>query len=242
MALITIESVSKTYISGFKKKKHLAVQDVSISIDDGSILGIIGINGAGKSTILKMLLGFVTPDSGTIRIVEKKPIDPASRNQIGYLPENPYFYDHLTAEELLVFSATCSGVSKKKAIVNADELLKRTGLYHVRKNRLRTYSKGMTQRAGICFSLVHDPRIVIFDEPMSGLDPLGRKMVMDLIRDLKNQGKTILFCSHILNDVERVCDRIAIMHQGRLRGLFDRAQVECDIEDLFLRTIGCAND
>ncbi len=242
MLLITIESLSKTYTSGMMRKKKNAVSDVTLSIESGTVFGIIGVNGAGKSSILKMILGFIRPDAGgTIRIAGKKPEDPASRQYIGYLPENPYFYDHLTAEELLTFSAASSRTPLITMRENIDELLKQTGLYEVRKNKLRTYSKGMTQRAGICFALVHDPDIVILDEPMSGLDPLGRKMVIDLIGDLKKKGKTILFCSHILNDVERVCDQIAIMHQGQLKGLFKKDQIQSGIEDLFLKTIGHAH-
>lgn len=241
MSLITIESLTKTYISGMKRKKKTAVSDVTFSIEPGTVFGIIGVNGAGKSTILKMLLGFIRPDAGAIHIAGKKPENPASRRHMGYLPENPYFYDHLTTEELLTFSAKASDTPLSKMKENMDTLLKRTGLFEVRKNKLRTYSKGMTQRAGLCFALVHDPEIVILDEPMSGLDPLGRKMVIDLIGDLKGKGKTILFCSHILNDVERVCDQIAIMDQGQLKGIFNKDHIQTGIEDLFLKTIGHAH-
>lgn len=238
MSLIKIESVTKIFVSGFKKKKHIAVNNVSLSIDKGRIFGIIGANGAGKSTILKMLLGFIKPTSGQISIAGKTPDDPASRRQIGYLPENPYFYDHLSAEELLSFSAVLSDTNRSKTKENSDELLNRTGLFDVRKNKLRSYSKGMTQRAGLCYALIHDPDIVILDEPMSGLDPLGRNMVIDLIGDMKKKGKTILFCSHILNDVERVCDHIVIMDKGQLKGLYQKDQIQSGIEELFFKEIG----
>lgn len=215
--VIEFDKVSKTYLTGLNRRKKNAVIDFSLDIQKGEILGIVGINGAGKSTILKMLMGFVKPDRGLISILGKSPSNPVSREKIGYLPENPYFYDHLTADELLRFSTSASGVENNLAEKNIERLLKIVGLFSVRKQKLRSYSKGMTQRAGLCFALVHDPEIVILDEPMSGLDPLGRKMVADIIFDLKKRGKTVLFCSHILNDVEQICDRVLIMDRGRLK-------------------------
>lgn len=238
MSKIIINSISKTYISDFKRIRKNAVHNVSFSVESGDVYGIIGKNGAGKSTILKMMLGFVKPDTGSISLAGKFPENPDSRNQVGYLPENPYFYDHLTADELLSFSTSASGLDRTKAKKNIDSLLKKVGLFEVRKQKLRSYSKGMTQRAGLCFALVHDPEIVILDEPMSGLDPLGRKMVIDLIDGLKKKGKTILFCSHILNDVERICDKVAIMDKGKLMGVFDKDEIPSGVEQLFLKTIG----
>jgi len=239
MIEIIIKNISKIYVSDFKREKKEAVKDFSLEIEASESLGIIGVNGAGKSTTIKMLMGFVTPDSGQILISGKMPSDPDSRLNIGYLPENPYFYDNLTAEELLKFSSYASGLDKQSAEHRIKSLLKRVGLYGVRKQKLRTYSKGMTQRAGICFALVHDPDIIILDEPMSGLDPLGRKMVIDLIGDLKKRGKTVLFCSHILNDVERICDRVAIMNAGSVLGIFSRQQIldSNGMEELFLKTL-----
>ncbi len=238
MSTIIINSIYKSFVSGLRRKRIIAVEDVSFSIKSGDVYGIIGRNGAGKSSILKMLLGFIKPDSGKISIYGKPPIDPSSRQKIGYLPENPYFYDHLTAEELLNFSTSASGINRNIAKSNIDNLLKRVGLFEVKKQRLRTYSKGMTQRAGLCFALVHDPEIVILDEPMSGLDPLGRKMVIELINDLKNRGKTILFCSHILNDVERICDQVAVMDKGKLLAVFTKDQITSGMEDMFFNVIG----
>ncbi len=239
MSEILIKNISKTYISDFKREKKTAVQDVSLSIDSAEVLGIIGRNGAGKSTIIKMIMGFIRPDKGTIAIDGKIPLDPDSRLNVGYLPENPYFYDNLTAQELLNFSSYASGLDKKTARRSIETLLKQVDLYEVRKQRLRTYSKGMTQRAGICFALVHDPEIIILDEPMSGLDPFGRKMVIDLIEDLKKRGKTVLFCSHILNDVERICDRVAIMDSGELKGIYTKQQISESegMEELFLNVV-----
>ncbi|NOX33897.1 MAG: ABC transporter ATP-binding protein [Deltaproteobacteria bacterium] len=250
---VIFNKVNKTFISSFTRKKVRAVADLNLSVKTGEILGIVGPNGAGKSTLLKMLMGFIRHDSGTIFIGEKSPSDPEARLQIGYLPENPYYYDHLSAEDLMVFSATTSGMAKQDIKHRIDTLLKTMNLEHARKRRLRTYSKGMMQRAGICFALVHDPDLIIFDEPMSGLDPLGRKLVVDMVLDLKNKGKTILFCSHILNDVERLCDRMAIMDKGYLKKILSRKElmakldvqmakadgIETNIlEKIFLDTIG----
>ncbi len=238
MATIFLKDVSKSYTSGFLLKKKRAVNNVSLDIGKGEIFGIIGANGAGKSTVIKMIQGFIRPDNGDILINDQNPFDPASRLEMGYLPENPYFYTNLTPLELLRFSASASGLPKQLAEDRIKFLLETVNLYTFRKDRLRTFSKGMVQRAGICFSLVHDPQVVVLDEPMSGLDPLGRKMVTDLILTLRAQGKTILFCSHILNDVERICDRVAIMDKGCLKQTFTKKELGGrTMEDVFLNTI-----
>lgn len=241
MNFIDIDSVSKIYKTGFNKK-HLAVHDVTFSVGRGEVLGIVGANGAGKSSVIKMIMGFTKPDSGSIKIVNQPPDNPASRKRVGYLPENPYLYDHLTAYELLRFSASASGIDVRTAENNLDRYLKIVKLEPFKNRKLRTFSKGMTQRAGLCYALVHNPDIVILDEPMSGLDPLGRRMVIDLIQDLKNQGKTILFCSHILSDVERVCDRIAVMDKGCLLRILNKNDITTSVEEAFLELIGRKDD
>lgn len=222
--MLTIDfcGVDKSYNPGLFKKKVQAVKDLSFNVEQGEVFGLIGPNGAGKSTTIRMLLGLIRPDSGTIRFRDQ-PIGGVNiQQEIGYLPENPYLYDHLSLLELLNFCGKTSGLDAD-AIVNRGHLLmSKLNLLHVQKRPLRTFSKGMLQRAGICFALLHDPAVVILDEPMSGLDPIGRNMVFDLVMELKQQGKTILFCSHILNDVERLCDRIGLMHQGHLIREFER--------------------
>jgi len=236
--MIVLKNITKSYTTDFLRKKQKAVNDISLDIQQGEIFGIIGANGAGKSTIIKMIMGFIRPDEGEVFIENKNPVDPQSRLNMGYLPENPYFYNNLTVLELLRFSTAASGVPKSLAEERIASLLKTVDLYSARKQRLKTYSKGMVQRAGICFSLVHDPKIVVLDEPMSGLDPLGRKMVIDLVLDLKARGKTILFCSHILNDVERICDRVAIMDKGHLKRMFSKNDLGAEtMEEIFLNTI-----
>ena len=232
---IVFKNVSKTYRSYFLKKEVRAVRDLDLSVEQGSIFGIIGANGAGKSTILKMLMDFIRPTKGKIEVLGTSPHDPNLRFKTGFLPENPYYYDHLSVEELLRFGASTCGISAGQAKKKIARLLGQMNLESVGNRRLRTYSKGMVQRAGICFALVHDPQLVIFDEPMSGLDPVGRKMVVDLILELKSQGKTILFCSHILNDVERLCDHMAIMAGGRLKQMMTQEQLLAFQTQLVLR-------
>lgn len=207
------------------KKKDLRgtkvqiLHNISLHIQAKQIFAIIGPNGAGKSTLLKNLLGFTQPTTGRITI------SPTAK--IGFLPENPYYYDYLTLKELLWFSARTFGLNKTSFNKKVEQIATLVGMENHLPTRLREFSKGMTQRAGIAAAIIHDPDLLIFDEPMSGLDPLGRKMVFELIKDLKDKGKTILFCSHILSDVERLCDSVAIMHEGRVKKLLSR-------EDLLL--------
>jgi len=243
MAIIFLENIYKSYRSDFTREKKIVVQDVSLSIEPGEIFGIIGVNGAGKSTIIKMIMGFITPDSGQILVSGTPPSDPDSRCRIGYLPENPYFYDNLTARELLVFSCQASGLDKKTSNQQIETLLKQVGLYPEQNQKLRTFSKGMIQRAGLCFALVHNPDIIILDEPMSGLDPLGRRIVIDIICDLKKREKTVLFCSHILNDVEQICDSVGIMDGGILKKIYTKSEIletadaVNNLEKIFLKTL-----
>ena len=213
---VEFKNISKTYDPGLFKKKVLAVDRLSLQVQQGEVFGLIGPNGAGKSTTIRLFLGLIRPTRGEI-FFKGTPISSVRvQNDIGYFPENPYLYDHLTLDELLVFCGATSGMTTAKIQTRSNELLANLDLEVARRRPLRTFSKGMLQRAGICFALLHDPAIVVLDEPMSGLDPIGRKMVFDLVLELKSRGKTIFFCSHILNDVERLCDRIGILVGGRL--------------------------
>ncbi len=216
MTEIEVHNITKTYNPGLFKKKVSAVNGVSFEISQGEVFGLIGPNGAGKSSTIRMLLGLVRPESGHIYYRGKKLGENVALKEIGYLPENPYLYDHLTLRELLAFCGRVSGMPSKEVLRRSQVLMEKLNIFESQTRPLKTFSKGMLQRAAICFALLHNPSVVIFDEPMSGLDPIGRKLVFDLIMELKKNGKTIFFCSHILNDVERLCDRIGLLHRGRL--------------------------
>jgi ABC-2 type transport system ATP-binding protein len=218
MAAIEILGLEKTYKVGFWRRtpKH-ALRSLSITIDEGEIFGFLGPNGAGKTTTLKILMGLVFPSAGTARILGMELDDPRMKAQIGFLPEQPYFYDHLTARELLHYYAQLSGLPAKQRSQKVEEVLRRVGLAEGSSTQLRRFSKGMLQRVGIAQAILHDPKVVFLDEPMSGLDPMGRREIRDLIEQLKQQGKTVFFSTHILSDAEALCDRVAIMHLGQLR-------------------------
>ena len=238
--MIKIEGISKEFKEGLGAKKVRAVEDLSLDIHKGEVFGFLGPNGAGKSTTIKILINLIYPDKGECRINGKDVRERETRRHVGYLPENPFFYDYLTAEELLWFGGKASGLTSAKIKERTDELLTKVNLQSARKRQLRTYSKGMVQRAGLALALVHDPEVAIFDEPMSGLDPIGRKMVGDLIMELKGQGKTVFFSSHILSDIERFCDRVGIIVGGRLR-VVDRVDSLLSggttLEDIFLEEV-----
>lgn len=216
--VIEINNLTKDYEVGFLKKKRVrALDDLSLEVKRGEIFGFLGPNGAGKTTTLKLLMQLIYPTSGSARILGHSIADVSTRARIGYLPENPYFYDYLSGRELLEYTAALFGITPSEAEVRSNELLGQVGLDADRANRqLRKYSKGMLQRIGIAQALVNDPEIVFMDEPMSGLDPIGRREVRDLLLSLREQGKTIFFSSHILSDVEALCDRAAILTRGKL--------------------------
>jgi ABC-2 type transport system ATP-binding protein len=220
MAAIEILGLEKTYMVGFwRKRPKRALQPLHLAVEDGEIFGFLGPNGAGKTTTLKMLMGLVFPTAGTARILGKEWTDPEVKAQIGFLPEQPYFYDYLTAHELLDYYGQLSGVLAKDRKPRIEEVLQRVGLTDIKGLQLRKFSKGMLQRVGIAQAILHNPKLVFLDEPMSGLDPLGRREVRDLILELQQQGKTVFFSTHILSDAEALCDRVAIIHQGELRGV-----------------------
>lgn len=220
MAAIEILSLEKTYMIGFwRKRPKCALRPLQLTVEEGEIFGFLGPNGAGKTTTLKLLMGLISPTAGAARILGRDWTDPEIKAQIGFLPEQPYFYDHLTAHELLEYYGQLSGVPAKDRKRRVEEVLDQVGLRDVRGVQLRKFSKGMLQRIGIGQAILHDPRLVFFDEPMSGLDPMGRREVRDLMEQLKRAGKTVFFSTHILSDAEALCDRVAIIHQGELRGV-----------------------
>jgi ABC-2 type transport system ATP-binding protein len=210
--------LTKDYEVGFLKKRLVrALDHLDLEVRRGEIFGFLGPNGAGKTTTLKLLMRLIYPSEGTARILGHPIDDVATRSRIGYLPENPYFYDYLSGRELLEYTAALFGIPAEQTRARGKELLDRVGLDSERANRqLRKYSKGMLQRIGIAQALINDPEIVFMDEPMSGLDPIGRREVRDLLLSLRAQGKTVFFSSHILSDVEAMCDRAAILSRGKL--------------------------
>src|SRR6202163_2583889 len=220
MTAIDIVGLEKTYSVGFwRKKPKCALKPLHLRIEEGEIFGFLGPNGAGKTTTLKMLMGLVYPTAGSAKILGMEINDPRMKAQIGFLPEQPYFYDYLTSGELLNYYGQLSGVAPKERERKVREVLDRVGLADVIRVQLRKFSKGMLQRVGIAQAILHDPRIVFLDEPMSGLDPMGRREVRDLMEQLKQEGKTVFFSTHILSDAEALCDRVAIIHLGELRGV-----------------------
>jgi ABC-2 type transport system ATP-binding protein len=218
MPAVEITNLTKDYEVGFwRKRKVRALDDLTLSIDEGQIFGFLGANGAGKTTTLKLLMRLIFPTSGSARILGHDIQDVRMHRRIGYLPENPYFYDYLTARELVEYCAELFGFPAAERRKRAADLLARVGLIEKRwDTQLRKFSKGMLQRVGLAQSLVNDPEIVFLDEPMSGLDPVGRREVRDLIASLRDEGKTVFMCSHILSDIEVLCDRVAILKRGRL--------------------------
>jgi ABC-2 type transport system ATP-binding protein len=220
MSAIEILGLEKTYTVGFwRKQSKRALNPLHLQVEDGEIFGFLGPNGAGKTTTLKLLMGLVFPTAGSARILGMEFNDPRVKAQIGFLPEQPYFYDYLTARELLTSYAQLSGVAPGDRPRRVSEMLDRVGLRDAGGVQLRKFSKGMLQRVGIAQAILHDPKVVFLDEPMSGLDPMGRRDVRDLIELLKLQGKTVFFSTHILSDAEALCDRVAIIHLGELRGV-----------------------
>src|SRR5216684_1856094 len=220
MTAIEILGLEKTYMVGFwRKRPKRALHPLHLTVEEGEIFGFLGPNGAGKTTTLKLLMGLVFPTAGTARLLGRDWTDPEVKAQIGFLPEQPYFYDYLTAHELLNYYGQLSGVPGKDRKHRIDAVLQRVGLTDVKGVQLRKFSKGMLQRAGIAQAILHDPKLVFFDEPMSGLDPMGRREVRDLMEQLKHEGKTVFFSTHILSDAEALCDRVAIIHLGELRGV-----------------------
>jgi ABC-2 type transport system ATP-binding protein len=220
MPAIEILGLEKTYMVGFwRKRPRRALSPLQLTVEDGEIFGFLGPNGAGKTTTLKMLMGLVFPTSGSARILGREWTDPSVKAQIGFLPEQPYFYDYLTAHELLEYYGQLSGVPAKNRKQRVEQVLQQVGLRDVKGVQLRKFSKGMLQRVGIGQAILHDPKLVFFDEPMSGLDPMGRREVRDLMEQLKHEGKTVFFSTHILSDAEALCDRVAIIHKGELRGV-----------------------
>ena len=220
MTVIEILNFEKVYRTGFWRRSiRYALRPLQLCIEDGEIFGFLGPNGAGKTTTLKLLMGLIFPTAGSARILGKEWTDPSVKAQIGFLPEQPYFYDYLTASELLHYYGRLSGMPGVELSRRVETVLGRVGLSDVAGVQLRKFSKGMLQRVGIAQAILHEPKVLFFDEPMSGLDPMGRREVRDLMEELKHEGKTVFFSTHILSDAEALCDRVAVIHLGQLRAV-----------------------
>ncbi|MGY8654594.1 MAG: ABC transporter ATP-binding protein [Verrucomicrobiia bacterium] len=235
---LVVEYRSKESNEGVKR----AVNGLNLSIDEGQVFGFLGPNGAGKTTTMKVLLGFMAPTSGTASLFGTDVQQPIARQRIGYLPELTYYYKFLTTEELLRFYARIFKIPKDETEKRIDRILKLVELEDARKKQIKTYSKGMQQRAGLAQALINNPDLLILDEPTSGLDPIGRMKVRQIIQRLKDEGKTVLFSSHELGEVETVCDRVAILHLGELKeqgGVQELVKKhDCHLEQIFLNVVG----
>lgn len=214
---IVVEGLSKTFRPPFRLKKVQAVRSITFTVNPGEVFGFLGPNGAGKTTTIKVLTGLIRPSAGRALVLGGPPSSIEVRARIGFLPEQPYFYDYLKPTELLNIFGRLFGLDRKTRQRRIHDLLDRVGLSHAKDRTLRKFSKGMLQRVGLAQALLNDPELLILDEPMSGLDPIGRKEVADLIASLKAQGKTIFFSSHILADIERLCDRVVILDRGVIK-------------------------
>lgn len=217
---IETENLTKEYPHGFLNlKKRVSLEGLNMQVETGEIFGFIGPNGAGKSTTIKLLMRLIFPTAGTARILGKPISDIEMHRDIGYLPEQPYFYDYLTASEVLDYFGQIHDLTATDRKERVRQMLKKVGLETAGKIQLRKYSKGMLQRVGMAQAILHDPQVVILDEPMSGLDPVGRREVRDIILELKRNGKTVMFSTHILSDAEMLCDRVGVIVGGKLRGI-----------------------
>ncbi len=236
--IIEVENLKKTFRHNFTKTEIL--KGIDLEIERGEVFGFIGPNGAGKTTTVKVLLGLTSPTSGKVKVLGQEPNNTEVKRKIGYSPENPYFYEYLTGQELLEFAGEIFQIPEKELPGRIEELLQKVELTEHRHKSLRKYSKGMLQRIGLAQALIHKPELVFLDEPTSGLDPLGRQKIKEIILELKKEGVTVFFCSHILADVEALCDRISIIHQGKILKtgkVSELTQTDQNLESIFVKTI-----
>ncbi|MEL6187548.1 MAG: ABC transporter ATP-binding protein [Myxococcota bacterium] len=213
--MILVESFGKTFKTSAFKAPSVAARDISLEVEAGEIHGFLGPNGAGKSTTIKALLGLIRPDRGRVELFGQPVAEGGWRTRVGYMPEQPNFYDYLTGKEMVAWFGRLAGLTRSEADQEAQRQLERVGLGHAMDRRIRTYSKGMIQRAGLAQALLGSPDLLILDEPMTGLDPIGRREIRDLILSIKDEGKTVFYSTHILPDIEMTCDRVTMVHKGR---------------------------
>jgi ABC-2 type transport system ATP-binding protein len=217
-AILEVESVQQKFRSGFWMTQVQVLHDVSLKVPEKSIYGFLGANGAGKTTLINLIVGLRRPTGGEIRVHGHLAMSPEARAKMGYLPERPYFYEHLTGEQFLTYFGRLSGMSRPTIQARIPQVLSKVGMTPARKVELRKYSKGMLQRIGVAQAILHEPEFLVLDEPMSGLDPIGRKEMRELIQGLAGEGRTIFFSTHVIPDVEAICDQVALIQKGRIRG------------------------
>jgi ABC-2 type transport system ATP-binding protein len=236
---IKIEGLTKVYKGFWGRKKVLALDKLNIDIQKGKIFGLLGPNGSGKTTTIKLLLGLIFPTEGRAYVLGKPTDDVATKSRIGFLPEESCFYRFLNADETLDFYGQLFSIPRKERKLRINRLIDQVGLEFARKRPLRQYSKGMLRRIGIAQALINDPDLIILDEPTSGLDPIGTRETKDIILALKKQGKTVLLCSHLLSDVQDICDRIAILDRGKLQiaGTIDELLSRKDVVEVLIRNL-----
>lgn len=239
---ISIKGLTKDFSIGMRGLKLRAVDDLHLTVGENEIFGLLGPNGSGKSTTIKVILGLLDPSAGECRIYGKPSHTVAARQCVGFLPESPHFYRYLSGRELVRFYARICGVSRDQINTKVADVIELVGMTEAAPRRVGTYSKGMLQRIGLAQALVHDPRLVILDEPTAGVDPLGAAAIADIIRELKERGKTVLLSSHLLAQIEGLCDRVAILHRGQLicAGRVDELVREADTESLVVRGLSAA--
>ncbi|MFQ3224840.1 MAG: ABC-2 type transport system ATP-binding protein [Lentimonas sp.] len=234
---ISIKGLTKDFTVGMRGVKLRAVDDLNLEVGDNEIFGLLGPNGSGKSTTIKVILGLLDASVGECQIYGKPSHTVAARHSVGFLPEAPYFYRYLSGRELVRFYARICGVSRGQIAAQVDDVIELVGMTEAANRRVGTYSKGMLQRIGLAQALVHDPQLVILDEPTAGVDPLGSAAIAEIIRELKRRGKTVLLSSHLLAQIEGLCDRVAILHRGKLvrEGRVDDLVQEKDAESLVVQ-------
>jgi len=238
--MIRLQNIHKTYPRQLGTPEYKALDDISFQLQKGETMGLIGANGAGKSTTIKLILDFIRPDKGRITVLGRNPSYPLIRQQIGYLPEVARFPQNLTCMEMIRFAGETCGLSRSEVAKAAEKWLLRLDLWESRERLLRGFSKGMQQRASFAMALIHEPELLILDEPMSGLDPIGRAKIVELILELKREGRSILFCTHLLDDINRLVDKLLVLHNGQIRyeGYLDSfCNSEQSVEEAFLALV-----
>ncbi len=239
MLAIRIQGIKKIYRTShlWKIKRTLALEELNLEIENNEIFGLLGLNGSGKTTTIKLILGLLVPTAGEIFIFSQRMPNIQILAKIGYLPEVSYFFNYLTAQEILKFYGELSNVSGKEEKKRIEEVLELVGLRENKNRRLGEFSKGMLKRLGMAQALLHNPQLLLLDEPMEGLDPVGIRQMRSMILRLKEEGKTILISSHFISEVEKVCDRIGILHKGKIKEVLRVKEVESDLEEMFMSIV-----